>query len=131
MTIFGTKNNDKLLGSTSNDIFVSFAGNDLVVGDAGNDILVGSNQFSRGKGEFDVLVGGSNNDAFVLGDRSGSYYGFGVSAQNFGVEIYSDCQPTKWVRRRLLSNNVTQTWNITKNHLKSFDCRQQKGVVYF
>jgi hypothetical protein len=49
----------------------------LVVGDAGNDILLGTNQFSRGKGEFDVLVGGANNDSFVLGDRSGSYYGFG------------------------------------------------------
>jgi Ca2+-binding RTX toxin-like protein len=79
-TIDGFAGNDSLFGGGGNDLLIGSAGNDLVVGDAGNDVLVGSNQFSRGKGEFDVLVGGSNNDAFVLGDRSGSYYGFGGNA---------------------------------------------------
>lgn len=75
-TIDGFAGNDSLFGAGGNDLLIGSAGNDLVVGDAGNDILLGSNQFSRGKGELDVLVGGSNNDAFILGDRSGSYYGF-------------------------------------------------------
>ncbi|BDA76300.1 hypothetical protein CAL7716_104660 (plasmid) [Calothrix sp. PCC 7716] len=76
-TIDGFAGNDSLFGGGGNDLLIGSAGNDLVVGDAGNDVLLGTNQFSRGKGEFDVLVGGDNNDAFVLGDSSGSYYGFG------------------------------------------------------
>ncbi|MBD2203701.1 calcium-binding protein [Calothrix sp. FACHB-1219] len=79
-TIDGFAGHDSLFGAGGNDLLIGSAGNDLVVGDAGNDILLGSNQFSRGKGEFDILVGGSNNDAFILGDRSGSYYGFAGNA---------------------------------------------------
>jgi Ca2+-binding RTX toxin-like protein len=76
----GGSGNDDLFGRGGDDNLLGSAGNDVVSGDAGNDRITGSNNFSRGFGEFDRLLGGAGNDRFVLGDRSGSYYeGFGFS----------------------------------------------------
>jgi Ca2+-binding RTX toxin-like protein len=88
-TIDGSAGNDSLFGGGGNDLLIGSAGNDFVVGDAGNDVLLGTNQSSRGRGEFDVLVGGANNDGFVLGDRAGSYYGFGGNSDYAQISDFS------------------------------------------
>lgn len=88
-TIDGSAGNDSLFGGGGNDLLIGSAGNDLVVGDAGNDVLSGSNQLSRGKGEFDVLTGGANNDVFVLGDRAGSYYCFNGNSDYAQISDFS------------------------------------------
>jgi Ca2+-binding RTX toxin-like protein len=88
-TIDGSGGNDSLFGGGGNDLLIGSAGNDFVVGDAGNDVLLGTNQSSRGRGEIDILVGGANNDGFVLGDRGGSYYGFGGNSDYAQISDFS------------------------------------------
>jgi Ca2+-binding RTX toxin-like protein len=87
--IVGNNFNNTIDGSAGNDSLFGGGGNDLLIGSSGNDFLVGTNQSSRGRGEFDILTGGANNDAFVLGDRAGSYYGFGGNSDHAQISDFS------------------------------------------
>lgn len=98
----GGTGNDQLLGFTGDDQILGWAGNDYLYGEQGNDYLLGEsgddslyggagsdflsgglgNDYLDGFGnsafvEFDVLVGGSGADRFVLGTKSKGvhYYG--------------------------------------------------------
>ena len=95
--IFGEGGNDKLFGSENNDLLDGGSGNDSLVGEQGNDRLVGGTGDDylsgrkgsdtllgaeigeRGVGEKDILIGGAQDDLFVLGDQSGAFYDDGLS----------------------------------------------------
>lgn len=86
VNVIGTPNSDRITGNrlanfldgfSGDDILVGGGGNDTLIGNAGNDVLVGTDNTARGVREIDRLAGGSGPDAFVLGDRRGSYYRFG------------------------------------------------------
>lgn len=88
VNVVGTPNSDRITGNRSsnflngfsgNDSLTGGGGNDTVVGGSGRDILLGTDDTLRGSREIDRLTGGSDPDAFVLGDRRGSYYRFGSS----------------------------------------------------
>ncbi|MEH2415793.1 calcium-binding protein [Nostoc sp.] len=82
-TISGNNGNDKVFGGRGNDFLKGDAGKDLIFGGQGydsldggngNDVLIGTDtrfsgqlQQGFGFGERDVLIGGKNNDTFVLG----------------------------------------------------------------
>jgi Ca2+-binding RTX toxin-like protein len=82
-TISGNNGNDKIFGGRGNDFLEGDDGKDLVVGGQGydslnggngNDVLIGTDtdffgQLQQGFGfsEKDTLIGGKNNDTFVLG----------------------------------------------------------------
>jgi Ca2+-binding RTX toxin-like protein len=70
----GTSNADTITGSALNNVLIGGGGNDVIDGGDGNDFINGTNFVTRGFSEFDTLRGGSGNDTFVLGDRTGSYY---------------------------------------------------------
>lgn len=72
--IYGGRGNDSLQGDDGNDLLVAGQGYDSLNGGIGNDILIGTDtefygqqQQGFGFGEKDVLIGGENNDTFVLG----------------------------------------------------------------
>ena len=82
-TVFGGNGNDTISGGRGSDNLKGDAGRDLVVGGQGNDSLSGGNgndkligtetaffgqvQQGFGFGEIDTLIGGRDNDTFVLG----------------------------------------------------------------
>lgn len=84
---------DGIYGYGGNDTLEGGVGNDEITGDAGRDVLTGvqASNWNAGKGEIDLLVGGSLNhfsynptnptvstdtdrDTFVLGDSYEAYY---------------------------------------------------------
>jgi Ca2+-binding RTX toxin-like protein len=86
VNVVGTPNSDRITGSrtanfldgfSGNDILIGGGGSDAIVGGNGRDILLGTDDVLRGSREIDRLTGGLDPDAFVLGDRRGSYYRFG------------------------------------------------------
>jgi Ca2+-binding RTX toxin-like protein len=74
--ITGSGKGNFLDGQGGNDTLTGSAGSDTLVGGSGIDLLNGADDFYRGFLEVDSLTGGSNNDGFIVGDRSGSYYRF-------------------------------------------------------
>lgn len=68
------------------------AGNDVITGTSGNDVIFGiantNTNNTLGKNSVDVLMGGSGNDLFVLGDARGVYYNDGI-ASNAGYSDYA------------------------------------------
>jgi Ca2+-binding RTX toxin-like protein len=106
-TIFGNNGNDKIYGGRGNDSLEGGAGKDLLVGEQGydslnggdgNDVLIGSDtgfsgqlQQGFGFGEKDVLIGGKNNDTFVLGlEKANARDVNGVDSVIFYVLLYND-----------------------------------------
>ncbi len=93
----GGKGNDQLFGGIvagdlifnpfpdENDNLVGEAGNDYLDGDAGNDYLLGTDATARGAGELDILLGGSGNDTFVIGDAISAYYTQTGATQDFAL----------------------------------------------
>lgn len=75
-SINGGNGFDLLTGDSGNDTLIGAANSDTIVGGEGNDLLLGTDSVTRGFGEIDSLTGSAGSDAFVLGDRSGSYYKF-------------------------------------------------------
>jgi len=78
--LYGEGGQDTLLGFDGDDVLIGGTGSDVLLGEVGNDALVG---FGFGGEEYDVMVGGSGADYFVLGDSSGTYYtgaGYGIIA---------------------------------------------------
>ncbi|MBD2533564.1 hypothetical protein H6G97_29995 [Nostoc flagelliforme FACHB-838] len=72
--INGGRGNDILYGDDDKDLLVGDQGNDSLNGGVGNDVLIGTDtqffgQLQQGFGfsEKDTLIGGKNNDTFVLG----------------------------------------------------------------
>ncbi len=68
------------------------AGNDIITGTSGDDVIFGiantKSSKSLGRSSVDVLIGGSGNDLFVLGDARGAYYNDGRSS-NAGYSDYA------------------------------------------
>jgi Ca2+-binding RTX toxin-like protein len=105
-TISGNNGNDKIYGGRGNDSLEGGAGKDLLVGEQGydslnggdgNDILIGTDigfsgqlQQGFGFGEKDVLIGGKNNDTFVLGLEKANARVNGVDSVIFYVLLYND-----------------------------------------
>ncbi|MFL9458932.1 calcium-binding protein [Tolypothrix bouteillei VB521301_2] len=92
-TVWGFGGDDGIYGYEGNDYLEGGTGNDEITGDTGQDKLVGvqASNWNAGKGEIDLLVGGSLNhfsynptnptvstdterDTFVLGDTYEAYY---------------------------------------------------------
>ena len=69
---------DLLFGGKGDDILIGGNGDDVLKGNKGNDSLIGVGS-DRGQGSFDILIGGSENDTFVLGDSEGAFYSDGDS----------------------------------------------------
>jgi Ca2+-binding RTX toxin-like protein len=73
-SIYGGRGVDILRGNTGSDLIVAGQGNDALDGGNGNDQLIGTDtaffgqvQQGFGFGEIDSLIGGRDNDTFVLG----------------------------------------------------------------
>ncbi|MFK8184006.1 MAG: NF038122 family metalloprotease [Phormidesmis sp.] len=56
------------------DVLEGGIGDDQLFGNEGDDILEGSDRFNLGRGERDVLSGGSGRDRFILGNEVAAYY---------------------------------------------------------
>jgi Ca2+-binding RTX toxin-like protein len=63
----GGNGSDSLNGGSGNDKLEGGQGNDFLVGDGGDDRLTGAGGTNNGRGEIDVLVGGTGRDVFVIG----------------------------------------------------------------
>jgi Ca2+-binding RTX toxin-like protein len=95
--LFGTEQNDHIMGTKGADVVNAGGGNDVVIGYAGNDMLVGgtgADNLSGGLGN-DVLVGGSWADgdssstidfAEVTGDADVDVYVGGSSFADNGTD---------------------------------------------
>jgi Ca2+-binding RTX toxin-like protein len=62
----GGNGNDILVSSNGNDALLGDGGSDLLFGREGNDRIIGAESSNRGRGEIDVLIGGTGRDTFVL-----------------------------------------------------------------
>jgi Ca2+-binding RTX toxin-like protein len=62
----GGNGNDILVSSNGNDALLGDGGSDLLFGRDGNDRIIGAESSNRGRGEIDVLIGGTGRDTFVL-----------------------------------------------------------------
>ena len=62
----GGNGNDFLFGSNGNDTLLGDGGSDVLSGGNGNDRIQGAESSNRGRGEIDVLLGGTGRDTFVL-----------------------------------------------------------------
>ncbi|WP_408638099.1 calcium-binding protein [Rubidibacter lacunae] len=60
-----------MYGGNGNDVLFAGQGSDWLIGNAGDDTLIG---FGDSSSEYDVLLGGSGTDTFVLGDLDGVFY---------------------------------------------------------
>jgi|GEM_PF-2421839 len=84
----GGENNDTLNGMAGDDILFADEGNDRLSGNAGDDILIGTNPTVTNptSEEFDILIGGTQKDSFVLGNDQGVFY------SNQGINDYAIIQ---------------------------------------
>ncbi|BBD69941.1 protein with type I secretion target domain and SCP-like extracellular domain [Nostoc commune NIES-4072] len=106
-TISGNNGNDKIFGGRGNDFLEGDAGKDLIFGGQGydsldggngNDVLIGTDtdfygqlQQGFGFGEKDTLIGGKNNDTFVLGlEKANARDGSGTDTVIYGIVLYND-----------------------------------------
>ncbi|GAP99245.1 calcium-binding protein [Leptolyngbya sp. NIES-2104] len=85
----GFGGNDGIFGRGGDDVLSGGAGTDFVVGGDGNDVINGTDAAARGRSEIDDLEGGSGNDRFIFGDRSGSFYKFNGVNDVVGVRDFS------------------------------------------
>lgn len=90
----GQSGEDRLFGDDGNDILYGGFGNDKLFGGKGNDFLVGAGingyygePYSRGRGEIDILTGGTGADKFQIGQPS-------VRATQGGGADYDDGDAT-------------------------------------
>lgn len=72
--LFGGLGDDRLFGREGNDSLVGDGGNDTLIALQGDDVLNGTNATLAGAGERDNLIGGVDNDRFILGDAHRAYY---------------------------------------------------------
>ncbi len=70
----GQGGDDGIFGDNGADQLFGGSGSDFVTGEGGADRINGTSSIARGRNEQDTLVGGSGNDRFILGDRTGSFY---------------------------------------------------------
>ena len=77
--IFGSPDDDLLLGGSGDEVLFGEAGNDTLLGEAGDDLLLGKSgdDYLRGGIGTDVLIGGEGVDIFAI-------------APNEGISIISD-----------------------------------------
>lgn len=84
--IFGRRGDDRLWGKSGLDKLYGGSGSDKLWGGGGRDRLVGA--WKKGTGERDVLVGGKDNDLFVLGTQKRAFYD-DLRANNRGTRDYA------------------------------------------
>ena len=87
--IFGTINNDNLVGDAQPNIIYGGAGSDVIVGGDGNDLIIGgtgSDNVSGGTG-YNVVVGGYVD--FNLGGGGSSNTSYGISESNWDYVLRS------------------------------------------
>jgi len=96
--IYGGRGNDNLDANSGEDLLVGGQGNDSLNGSAGSDELIGTDtaffgqlQQGFGFGEKDTLIGGKNNDTFVLGLAQANARDVkGNDSVVFDVVLYND-----------------------------------------
>ncbi|AVH72338.1 calcium-binding protein [Nostoc sp. 'Lobaria pulmonaria (5183) cyanobiont'] len=96
--IYGGRGNDFLEGDDGKDLLVGGQGYDSLNGGNGNDVLIGTDtdffgqlQQGFGFGEKDTLIGGKNNDTFVLGlEQANARDVNGKDTVIFDVVLYND-----------------------------------------
>jgi len=72
--LFGGEGNDTLVGGLGKDFMIGGGGNDVLTSLQATDFLNGTDEEHAGAGEFDILIGGLEEDRFVLGDAQRAYY---------------------------------------------------------
>ncbi len=72
--IFGGEGDDVLVGGEGDDFMVGGGGNDTLTSLQATDYLSGTDEAHAGANELDILIGGLENDRFVLGDAKQAYY---------------------------------------------------------
>jgi Ca2+-binding RTX toxin-like protein len=72
--IFGGEGDDVLVGGEGDDFMVGGGGNDTLTSLQATDYLSGTDEAHAGANERDILIGGLENDRFVLGDAQQAYY---------------------------------------------------------
>jgi Ca2+-binding RTX toxin-like protein len=89
--ITGTLAGDNIQTGDGNDTIVGGTGNDTLTTGGGNDILLGvnANNLTPGKGEQDILNGGSGADKFILADYNWIGYDDGLT-NNAGTDDYAN-----------------------------------------
>lgn len=97
--LYSGQDDDYLYGYGGNDTLIGAQGNDHLYGNSGNDLLIGSyvTGADAGKGEIDVLSGGSESDRFILGSNTSVFYDSDTS-WGLGTEDYAlitDFNPTQ------------------------------------
>ncbi len=108
-SVFGTADDDVLLGNESYSLLFGFAGNDSLSGYGGNDVLDG------GTG-MDTLVGSVGNDTYIV-DNVGDVV---VENSNEGVDLVQSNVTYKLVANvENLTLNETATINGTGNSLNN------------
>ena len=88
--LFGGEGNDTLVGGLGKDFMIGGGGNDVLTSLQATDFLNGTDEEHAGAGEFDILIGGLEEDRFVLGDAQRAYYTAAgnsdlAEVQDFGV----------------------------------------------
>lgn len=90
--LYGDLGNDTLYGGAEGDELYGGWGNDSLYGGDGNDYLYGYGDYNatiNDESQFDILVGGSGNDTFVLSNQQGAFY---VESGD-GYAIIQDWEP--------------------------------------
>lgn len=85
------RGNDLIYGSFQDDLLVGYGGSDIINGNGGNDILygeAGNDKLNGGTGD-DILYGGGGNDQLNGGGGSDVMYG-GVGNDRYYVNTQSD-----------------------------------------
>jgi Ca2+-binding RTX toxin-like protein len=93
VNVFGTGENDTIIGGNKNSTLTGGGGNDSIVGGTQNDKITGADRVSRGDGQIDTLTGGGGANKFILGDSRGAYYrsgGAGDFATITDFNIFGD-----------------------------------------
>ncbi|MEH2387259.1 MAG: hypothetical protein V7K14_16075, partial [Nostoc sp.] len=96
----GGAGNDSLIGGAGNDTLTGGAGNDSLIGGAGADILDGvAGNSNNGKGEIDILMGGSGPDLYILASNTSIYYDDGdnttTGSNDYALIVGFDAQQDK------------------------------------
>ncbi|MEO0757590.1 MAG: hypothetical protein AAFY78_12030 [Cyanobacteria bacterium J06648_16] len=84
----GNQGRDKIFAEAGNDRLLGGPGNDELYGGPGQDWLLGGASNTLGRGEQDLLIGGTGPDRFVLANGSGIFYGDG-NPNSLGVQDFA------------------------------------------